>query len=671
MRIHNAMRILSIKLLPTLICLLGPLSGFSAGTLPYQSYVAEVFPNANPSSVPAAQNSFTKSVEALLTLTPKTIAGQGAGALSYDCVALAALIESGMLGTGATAQSAKVQLAAVANALIRPSPITQPSALPSTSIMTLINNSDGPIGWGVPEGSNGKPITVFDSATPDPVNTVYSVDTGVALACLAKSAIILGNDTSLYSKAWLTTAQTVFSYWQQNLSLPASSLCNDCFYYRYSNNGNSEGRYVRNTNVAMALGAATLAKALAATDPVNAKIAQTNALQTWRSEVKERSSAALGYFDEENRGYLGKLDPEWINNPKSGANNIEHHMPFVAVVLAELDNILGSTESGNLAMIEYNDWTTCTTDLCKNETSACNVWAGDARKCQATVTAAHCAFVNLGLPSFDGSPGAKAEAQCVDYLSKATYNQPFGIWAEAIGYKSFLPKYQVKKCPAGQVMSGTDSSGNLVCSPLNFSLKSCDSTSGKCTPSCGQNAGSRQVIGSFAMSSIESPTFYQMEVCKNTGDKSSATATNTICAAGENMVGLDSAGRPICDSVDAYLSACNNVAASGCSPSCATGYTLRQSLGSFVMSSVESPQFYILGLCQKSDSNKILSGITSAGEFQYASLKLKLTYCDATSSSCNLACSPGYALNGAIDSFVMSSVKVPKFYKLGLCQMIR
>jgi len=311
----------------------------------------------------------------------KPIPDRSANDLGWDCLAATALLDQGNDGVSANVQSIADQLAAN---------------------VILSKKDSKPIGWGAsiqdqrcPEGG----YDAFGDGTCNSKDTTYAFQTGLGIACLAKASVAL-NDPKL-----LGIAKNVLDHWQTYIL--SKALCDGCIYFAPSDNQNDNGRYVRNMNVFMALGAATLGQA------THNKAFIKIASQAMQSEIAERNSG--------NRGYLGKLDPQWLIKA-SESDRIENHSAAVAVLSLEIGRLLDSDEITSHGLAVWRDWATCDNERCRK--ANCKYWAGNADQCQATHTAAHCAF-RFGSPL--------ASTQCQRYLKETKRVPSFGIWAVLLG----------------------------------------------------------------------------------------------------------------------------------------------------------------------------------------------------------------------------------------------
>lgn len=304
---------------------------------------------------------------------------RSANDLGWDCLAAVAMGERGDV-------RGKTRARIIADALMR----------------DVIKSADGrPLGWPTevkdkrcPQGG----YDAFGDGTCNPPNTVYAFQTGLATACLASTSKLVGDP------ALLETARAVFAAWRPYLM--SATPCPDCAYFQMSNNANDAGRYVRNMNVFMALAGASLG---AAGD------AQAGQLSR-RLMASDLAETAHG-----NKGYLGYMDPGYKKDPGLESDRIENHAASVAIVSALIGDLLGEPAFRQHGLRIWREWATCDNDRCK--TSTCNYWAGDPGRCQATQTAAYCAF---------RSADPMARERCNQYLDKVAAVGSFGVLAIAL-----------------------------------------------------------------------------------------------------------------------------------------------------------------------------------------------------------------------------------------------
>lgn len=253
------------------------------------------------------------------------------------------------------------------------------------------------IGWSSAAKNRACGFSEKNSRVPsacEGTDIVYAFQSGLGMACLVPASIILQRSDLM------NEAKDVMSYWRLRIK---KAPCDDCVYFAMSDSPTDEDRYVRNMNLFLAFGASELG--------VTAKLGEllVMAKKAVRSDIWERENG--------NRGYFGKLDPLWTSRPGE-AERIENHSAFVAVLLTTMAKKLSDQAFDRHALTVWRDWATCDNQRC--QTAGCTYWAGDPSECQATATAAHCAF------RFRDNT---AKSKCTEYLSRVGNVNAYGIWA--------------------------------------------------------------------------------------------------------------------------------------------------------------------------------------------------------------------------------------------------
>lgn len=216
----------------------------------------------------------------------------------------------------------------------------------------------------------GTPCTdggLVSFGTCDPVGTSYAFQSGLAMACLARASKLMGSAT------YGTLSSRAFDYWTRLSSTPP--LCRGCRYFQYSDAAAAKARFVRNTNLFMAL---PFAVAQGRRGFTPRPVAEVLLAEGW-----ERS--------ERNHGYYSALDPQWRGAAHADEiENIDSHTGLMASVTKGIYEMTGNPYAATLALAQYQTWAGCTSSLCQRE--GCAHWGGDATQCLATVTYVHCAF---------------------------------------------------------------------------------------------------------------------------------------------------------------------------------------------------------------------------------------------------------------------------------------
>ncbi|TCO80311.1 hypothetical protein EV699_11589 [Plasticicumulans lactativorans] len=324
--------------------------------------------SATQAKVSAAVDGFMRAV-----MKPE----RSANDLGWDCLAAAALADLGIKEAGS-------RLADIADEMLR-------DAVRST-------RTGRPIGWSSASSDrscvSGESIAGSKPACEGPT-TVYAFQSGLGIACMARAGELMQRSDLL------AAGREVMLYWSK-LRLERVP-CKECIYFATSDSVADANRYIRNMNIFVAFGAAQLGKATH--DDTLIKIA----LDSVRSDIWER--------DNGNRGYLGKLDPQWTSHAGE-AERIENHSASVALLLAEIARLSDVLEVKQQALSVWRDWATCDNKRC--QTTGCKYWAGDPSRCQSSATSAHCAF---------RSRDSFAKFQCEKFLELVPSLNAYGILA--------------------------------------------------------------------------------------------------------------------------------------------------------------------------------------------------------------------------------------------------
>jgi hypothetical protein len=331
----------------------------------------------------------------------KASATRSSNDLGWDCQAAAALAERGTPG-------ALDKLSGIADQMLR-SAVLSPktgkaigwtSSIAHPQCLAGAQAGDGDDAADSGEEKNSRRGDGKTAGRCGGGQTTYAFQTGLGIACLARAS------TLLKRPELADAAKSAFAYWdQQRLPNPP---CKDCIYYATSDSDSDSTSYIRNMNVFMAFGAASLAQA------ANDSKAAESARQAMRSEMWETSHG--------NRGYLSKLDPRWASR-KGESERIENHSASVALLSEQIGQMLHSEEIRKHGLQVWRDWASCDNERCRK--AGCKYWAGDAGQCQATSTAAHCAF---------RKEDPLAASQCNEYLSRVPSLPSYGIWASTLAH---------------------------------------------------------------------------------------------------------------------------------------------------------------------------------------------------------------------------------------------
>lgn len=162
----------------------------------------------------------------------------------------------------------------------------------------------GKAGWSytrVPTKASSKcgepgSLDAFSDGTCNPSETPYMIQTGYAMAALAQLTLVTGEKRFLDS-----AVKAAGDSWNFGI-IPKG--CSDCFFYWYSYHPNDYGRYVRNTNLIMALGLAWLYVA------TGNESYRERVLAVTREEVYEVRRGNFGYYGVNDPRYPAKSVPD-------------------------------------------------------------------------------------------------------------------------------------------------------------------------------------------------------------------------------------------------------------------------------------------------------------------------------------------------------------------------
>lgn len=232
---------------------------------------------------------------------------------------------------------------------------------------------DGRTGWPYTSRATAKSakcgipgsLDAFGDGTCNPPETPYMLETGYAIACLAQ----LGISTGKHEYIDIAVKATKDS-WKIGAQPKG---CSGCFYYWYSYHDNDRGRFVRNSNLTMALGLAWLYVAT-----------QDNSYRDRASSIAQAESFELA---KRNFGYFGSADPKFTSNPAFESQRIENHIPHQVKALKDLSIILGRSDLLRDASTLLSAYMDCRNERCRPDN--CRDWGAPA-SCKGTMTIAPC-----------------------------------------------------------------------------------------------------------------------------------------------------------------------------------------------------------------------------------------------------------------------------------------
>jgi hypothetical protein len=322
-----------------------------------------------------AQGKVLAAARTLVNAEPRR--DRSANDLAWECLAAIQLSNLGY-------EDSKVRLGVLADSMLR--------------LVVRSRRTGKAIGW--PSAAKHTPCMPAkeDSKVPAPCegsDTVFAFQSGLGIACLSRAGLVL------HRSELLDTAKEAMTYWDR-LRM-SGAPCKECIYFAISDSPTDKDRYVRNVNLFMAYGARELGHATGNVELLSLANKAIN------SDVWER--------DHGNRGYLGQLDRLWISRPDE-ADRIENHSASVALLLNTMAHTMKDTAIDQHALTVWRDWATCVNSRC--QTKGCKYWAGNPSQCQATATAAHCAF---------RLRNDLAQSKCKEFLTRVSKINAYGLWA--------------------------------------------------------------------------------------------------------------------------------------------------------------------------------------------------------------------------------------------------
>jgi hypothetical protein len=248
------------------------------------------------------------------TFVPSTTLTEPASA-SYHCLATASALRRARAGASFTpAFVAKLEAATKASA----------AALAASA------STWGGDGWGL-----DKAWDAFGDGTTNPATTVYAFQTGLAIWCLAEAGDVLADASmkALAKKAMDAYRTTAFVAYGKGYPID----CTSCGYFWYSRSKSDVGRYVKNTNVEMAVAALVVDRRQG--DPANRAVG---------------AEAAASHYGEivsyANYGYLGRYDASYV----AGASLFDDHNSFEVYLLFRAGQLLGNASFQAAAKAHYD-----------------------------------------------------------------------------------------------------------------------------------------------------------------------------------------------------------------------------------------------------------------------------------------------------------------------------
>lgn len=289
---------------------------------------------------------------------PNTTLTEPASA-SYHCLATASALRRARAGASfSPAFVAKLEAATKASA----------GALVASA------STWGGDGWGLDAAWDA-----FGDGTTNPATTVYAFQTGLAIWCLAEAGDVLGDAgmKALAKKAMDAYRASAFVAYGKGYPID----CTSCGYFWYSRSKSDVGRYVKNTNVEMAVAALVVDRRQG--DATNKAVG---------------AQAAASHYGEivsySNYGYLGRYDASYV----AGASLFDDHNSFEVYLLFRAGQLLANAAFQTAAETHYD------------------AYAPKGSAAYVAYAACHLARVH--------APAAKA---CRDYVTASGATNPAGV----------------------------------------------------------------------------------------------------------------------------------------------------------------------------------------------------------------------------------------------------
>jgi hypothetical protein len=188
----------------------------------------------------------------------------------------------------------------------------------------------GGLGWGLDD-----PWDAFGDGTTNPATTVYAFQTGLAIWCLAEAAAVTGERAYRNLAVRAQAAYRQRAYVRHGQGYPID--CTSCGYFWYSLSANDAGRFVKNTNIEMAVSGL--------------------ALDRYQASPADREAGMAAAFSQlgeirtyQNYGYLGRYDRGYT---AAGSKSFDDHNSFEAYLLLRAGELLGRADLTEAAAVHY------------------------------------------------------------------------------------------------------------------------------------------------------------------------------------------------------------------------------------------------------------------------------------------------------------------------------
>jgi hypothetical protein len=164
---------------------------------------------------------------------------------------------------------------------------------------------------------------------------VYAFQTGLAIWCLAEAGDVLGNSTYATLAKTANSAYREHAFVAYGMGHPID--CTSCGYFWYSRAANDVGRYVKNTNIEMAVAGLV----------VDRRFGDAAAKDAGEKAASSQYGEIVSYA---NYGYLGRYDSAYV----AGKSAFDDHNSFEAYLLLRAAQLLGNASFRTAAIMHYD-----------------------------------------------------------------------------------------------------------------------------------------------------------------------------------------------------------------------------------------------------------------------------------------------------------------------------
>ena len=290
--------------------------GPSDAVVEAQGEVSDTFVAADTADARDADARSLDEWEALFEakFTPLTTLTEPAS-VGYHCLAAASALRRARAGAGFSAPF-----------------VSKLEAATKAAGAALVANAStwGGDGWGL-----DKSWDAFGDGTTNGAATVYAFQTGLAIWCLAEAGDVLSDPTlrALSRKAMDAYRTTAFVPYGKGYPID----CTTCGYFFYSRDPNDRGRFVKNTNIEMAVAALV----------VDLRFGDATGKTAGAAATSSQYGEIVSYS---NYGYLGRYDKAYV----AGASAWDDHNSFEAYLLLRAGQLLGNKTFVTTAIAHYD-----------------------------------------------------------------------------------------------------------------------------------------------------------------------------------------------------------------------------------------------------------------------------------------------------------------------------